>query len=186
MRFSAAERSRAIEANSSHAVRGSTTVRGRLSCHLSIDCGQRYYHNVVSVRRTANHQSCAEIKLWPHAPRVETDPAAGTIISHLACKLAGIPITRLSTLSQLGDYLGVGVVLAPLKPPRQAWTWFARGAPLVEVADWLEPELGQMVLAHEICHVLLGPPPARHDYLTERVCNWGSNQIIRRLGDRCD
>lgn len=123
-----------------------------------------------------------EAILWPHEPGVAQDPAAAALLRKLGDALERLPLETLRTPAELGRALGARVVLAPLRFPRQAWTWYRDQGALIEVADWLPVDLRQLVVAHEVCHVILGPPPARHDRLTERVCNWGAGQIMRRIG----
>ena len=126
--------------------------------------------------------STAELVLWPHAPGIEEDPAGATLLRQLREALDSLPLESFSTVGELGRWLGARVVLARLSFPRQGWTWYRPQGPLIEVADWVPENLRQLVAAHEVCHVMLGPPPASHDLLTERVCNWGAGAILQRIG----
>jgi len=124
----------------------------------------------------------AEIVLWPHEAGVDQEPDAAPLLRNLREALDSVPLETLPTPAELGRRLGARVVVAGLSFPRQGWTWYTQGSPLVEVADWLSEDMRQLVAAHEVCHVILGPPSERHDRLTERVCNWGAGVILQRLG----
>ena len=123
----------------------------------------------------------AEAVLWPHEPGIEQESDAAPLLHRLREALDAVPLEAFRTPAEMGRSLGAKVVLARLIFPREGWTWYQPQGPLIEIADWLTPERRPLVVAHELCHVILGPPPERHDLLTERVCNWGAGAIMRRL-----
>jgi hypothetical protein len=123
-----------------------------------------------------------ESLLWPHEPGIEGDPGAARLLERLGEALRSLPVEALRTPAEVGRHLGARVVLAHLKFPRQGWTWYGREGALIEVANWLPEEVRDLVIGHEVCHLILGPPPERHDRLTERVCNWGAGIIAGRVG----
>ena len=117
-----------------------------------------------------------ELLLWPHRPGVEDEWLAQPSLMKLVTVLATVPSGL--TPAGIGRFLGARVMIAEITPPRWGWTWYR--ARLIEVARWLEPLERQITIAHEVCHWILGPPPASHDPLTERVCNWGASRVLRR------
>ena len=125
-----------------------------------------------------------ETALWPYEPGILHEPLARELLGKLRDGLDDIPFDTFRTPAEVGRWLGARVVLAQLSPPRQGWTWFKQeDGRLIEVASWLLEYLRPVVVAHEVCHVILGPPPEMHDRITERVCNWGAGEILRRIDE---
>lgn len=124
----------------------------------------------------------AEMQLWPYEPGIEHEPHAAALLQKLKERLDSLPLEAVQTPAELGRRLGARVVLARLSG--QGWTWYRPQGPLIEVANWLPDGLQQLVIAHEVCHLILGPPPARDDRTSERVCNWGAGAILQRIGRR--
>ena len=126
----------------------------------------------------------AETLIWPYKPGVADGDSAPTLLATLKERLLQIPIELFPTPAQLGSHLGFRVVKAPLPFPRWGWTWYE--SKLIEVNGWLPEGLLNLTIAHEDCHVILGPithggrPFVREKI--ERVCNWGAGEIFRRLG----
>jgi hypothetical protein len=117
---------------------------------------------------------------------VELDEDATELLLKLEDALKSMPVDQFTSPASLAKSLGAEVMLSPLKPPRRGWTWFRRSGALIEVAEWAPPEIQWLVAAHEICHLVLGPGDAAHDRTTERVCNWGAEKILERLGVQQD
>lgn len=123
-----------------------------------------------------------ETLLWPHEPGVDSEPRAKEVVAGLRASLQKLVEQHPgSSPADLGRHLGADVKIAPLTYPRQGWTWFRPERPLIEVAEWLSAEVRDVVISHELCHLLLGPLPDRHDSLTERVCNWGAGWLLAEL-----
>lgn len=123
-----------------------------------------------------------QVFLWPHEPGVESERDAHAMVDGLREKIdAAMPGERPNLVS-VAHSLGVDVVSRKLTQPRLAWTWFLPQRPLIEISEHLEADVRDAVLAHEICHVMLGPTEL-HDRLTERVCNWGASRMLRLIAD---
>jgi len=123
----------------------------------------------------------AERLLWPYEPGVACNSVARPFVDRLRRRFEQLPLERLCTAADVGRHLGARVFIAPLRPPRQGWTWYRSTGPVIEVANWLPPDIRDLVTAHEVCHVVLGPLRERHNRLVERVCNWGAGHLVERL-----
>ena len=123
-----------------------------------------------------------EVLLWPHEPNVELQEDAQALVESLREMMKSAVEGNQPSLDSVARSLGVEVVARKLTHPRLAWTWFLPQRPLIEISEHLEPDVREAVLAHEICHVMLGPTEL-HDRLTERVCNWGASRMLRLIAD---
>ena len=133
--------------------------------------------NELYTKLINNPQRC----IWPFEDGVEHEKESQTELNKLTTAIDIIPVEELHTPAKVGRYLGAEVKIARLIYPRSGFTWFRNKSPLIEVASWLSDDYRQIIIAHEVCHVLLGPQKDEYYKFTERICNWGAGTILGRI-----
>ncbi len=136
----------------------------------------------MSVRRnpTLTEALDAELAIWPYRRCEDGSP----LWAYLEGQLDGLSLGDFSSPGEVARHLGARVFLANLRSPRLGWTCFRPDGPEIDVARWLAPTMRELVVAHEVCHIILDRGFKRHDEQAELACNRGANEVMKSLAPR--